>query len=99
MTNENIKFIEAKKESNSSVRAEFRIEGQSVSVEWSNIHEGTGETLDTFGLTNDVNSVDSALAARVIDAINEGEGGEDDELYLAIRDTFDATDAAELAAQ
>lgn len=62
-------------------------------VEWSNIHPETGKAIN-YALELDCLSRHENFNDRVIDAIREGESDSnpDVELYLAIRDTFDALD-------
>ena len=96
MTNSTIKFIEAKKESDNEVSAKYLISDQEVTVSWNNLHEGTGEIMDSFDLTLDVKSEDERTTELVKEAINQGE---DSDIYLFIRDTFNAGDAAEIVAQ
>ncbi|MDY0300289.1 MAG: hypothetical protein RBQ99_01755 [Trichlorobacter sp.] len=53
-------------------------------------YEGEGDfTGETYALTSDVESANEEIADCISDAINEGEDGEDAEIFLAVRDTFD----------
>ncbi|WP_265822533.1 hypothetical protein [Geovibrio ferrireducens] len=69
---------------------------QEFMVEWSNI-DHNGEVADNYYLTQDYClASDESLRTEVITAMQEGETGERDDLYLEIRDTFDAGDAENL---
>ena len=88
-----IKLIKATRKSDNQVDVEYSVDGVSVTVEWNNIHPGTGEEAE-YDLQLNTKSDDAELALRIDDAIREGETDENDdiELYLAVRDTFDAMD-------
>lgn len=64
-------------------------------VEWSNIHPGTGEVVD-YDLCLSCLSANESFNERVVKAIRQGESysNSDVELYLSIRDMFDALDCA-----
>lgn len=91
----NIKFLSAKRKSFNSVQVTYSLDSTEFTVEWNNIHDGTGEFGD-YDLQLDVKSSDEDLAIRVADCSRVGETDENDdlELYLAIRDTFNASDCA-----
>lgn len=82
------------------VKVTYELDGKEFTVEWNNIHPGTGETGD-FDLMLNVESTDEDLIYRVQEAIREGEtdSNPDLELYLDIRDTFDSSDCDELINQ
>lgn len=65
-------------------------------VEWSNINPETGAIESRYDLDVLVRSDNNELADRVSEAIKEGESDDnpDLDLYLSIRDDFDATDVA-----
>lgn len=64
-------------------------------VFWNNIHPGTGEIVD-YDLQLKCLSNFEDFNAEVIEAIKDGETGENWELYIAIRDSFDAQDCKSL---
>lgn len=90
-----IQFLYAKRHSLNSVKATYSLDGIEFTVDWSNIHPGTGEILN-YDLFPETESLNRDLACRVNDAIREGEtdSNADVDLYLFIRDTFDHMDCA-----
>lgn len=96
----NIKLAGARRTTINSVEVAYELDGTRFTVEWNNIHPGTGETGD-FDLMLNVESTDEDLIYRVQEAIREGEtdSNPDLELYLDIRDTFDSSDCDELINQ
>lgn len=90
-----IQFLNAKRISLNSVEATYSLDDTEFTVEWNNIHPGTGEVGD-YDLQLNTKSLNADLASRVDDAIREGEidSNTDLELYLFIRDTFDRMDCA-----
>ena len=90
-----ISFLKAKRISFNSVEATYTLDGNEFTVEWNNIHPGTGE-LGDYDLQLNTRSLNNDLAVRVDDAIREGETDDnpDLELYLIVRDTFDSMDCA-----
>lgn len=68
---------------------------QEFVIEWNNIHPGSGEIVD-YDLQIDCLSGTETLNERIENAIREGEKGEDADLYIELRDTFNANDCEEL---
>jgi len=85
----NITFVKAERKSLNSVEVTYGIEGTEFSVEWNNIHAGTGE-IGYYDLQLNTKSIDTLLAERVDNTIKAGESyaNDDIELYLYVRDTF-----------
>lgn len=92
-----IEFVGAEAKSENTVTATYSLEGTEFSVEWSNIHPGTGEVFDSFDLTDGHGSVTSDNKDLKIFIEEELAKGEDSDIYLLVRDTFDAGMAKELA--
>lgn len=92
----NIEFLSAKRTTLNSVEATYTIDDTEFTVEWNNIHAGTGE-IGYYDLQINTKSPNNELASRVDNAIREGETDEnpDVELYIFIRDTFDQQDCVE----
>lgn len=90
-----IKFIEAKRISWYEVKAVYSLNNENFSVFWNCIDEQTGKTLGFYYLANKVESKNEDLTDRVLETIKMGEVdcNKDLELYLAIRDTYDMSDA------
>lgn len=85
-----IRFVKAERVSNTCVDAEYELNGS-----WFICHWGYDEDLEEYCLENGSHcAIARAHELRdiVIDEIN---AGEDSELYLYIRDKFNASDAAE----
>lgn len=95
--NEKIKFLYAKRTSWYEVKAVYSLNNENFSVFWNCIDGQTGEPLDFYYLDNKVESRNEDLMDRVIEAIKMGEDdyNKDLELYLAIRDTYDMSNAEE----
>lgn len=93
----NIEFISAKRTSKHSVEATYALDNTPFTVEWNNIHPGTGEVCD-YDLQAGAECEDEALAERIEDAISAGETDDnaDIDIYLFIRDKFDRGDAERL---
>lgn len=91
-----IEFLSAEAKSEDSVLATYKLSGSEFSVEWSNIlHDG--EIDDTFHLCDGHGSVisdDVDLNIFIEEEISKEEASD---IYLFVRDTFDASDAKELA--
>ena len=89
-----ITFVNAKRVDKHTVDVTYELSGTLCTVRWSDVHPGTGE-LTPYYLKDDVNSWDYTLAERISHAIKAGESDDNDDLdvYLFIRDTFDAFDA------
>ncbi|MDO4700688.1 MAG: hypothetical protein Q4A69_08400 [Moraxella sp.] len=68
---------------------------QDFVVYWNNIHPSTGEIVD-YDLQLDCLSNSEDFNEKVINAIKDGEDGEDGDLYITLRDTFDAQDCDSL---
>ena len=95
MAEERIEFLCAKRTSWYEVEAVYSLNNENFSVFWNCIDEQTGKTLDFYYLANKVESKNEDLTDRVLEAIKMGEDdhNKDLELYLAIRDTYDMSDA------
>lgn len=95
----NIEFINAKRTGKHSVEATYALDGTPFTVEWCNIHPGTGEVCD-YDLDLRVKCADEALAERIENAISAGETDDnaDIDIYLFVRDEFDRCDAESLCA-
>lgn len=61
-------------------------------VEWNNIRHDSGQIGD-YDLQLECLSDNELLREKVIEAIREGEEGENGDLYIEIRDNFDRMDA------
>lgn len=83
----NIKFLNAERATFNAVKAHYELQGKLFTVEWNNVNGDYDLQLNTL-------SKDSGLANRIDDAIREGETSDNNDLdlYLFIRDTFDAGD-------
>lgn len=99
-----IEFLSAKKISQNSVLVSYNIDNDQFddvdfSVEWSNIHAGTGEEISFYLNENAVFSKDQVLAEKVARSIKSGESdaNTDLDMYLFVRDTFDQSDAQSLS--
>jgi hypothetical protein len=92
-----IELVSTEAKSENSVLAKYKLSGSEFSVEWNNIHPGTGEILDQFGLCDGHGSVISDDVDLKIFIEEEISKGEDSDIYLSLRDTFDASDARDLA--
>lgn len=87
----NISFLSAERTTAHEVKASYTLNGIEFAALWNCIHGETGEVTD-YDLS-DAEAQDSDLKHRVLTAIQEGENGQDGELYLFIKDTFDSSDA------
>ena len=89
----NVQFSKVIRTSENSVDVTYLVNGVELTVEWNRIHGGTGEVLD-YDLQIDVKCEDADLRMRAEEAIREGETDEnpDLDLYIDLRDTFDASD-------
>ena len=93
----NIEFISAKRTSKHSVEVTYTLDGTLFTVEWNNIHPGTGEVCQ-YDLQLVVKCADETLAERIENAISAGETDDnaDIDIYLFVRDKFDHGDAESL---
>ena len=95
-------FIKAERTSMNHVEAEYKLNatGESFIVTWCNLSETQFNIVEDYDLDVLVRSNNPDLADRVSNAIREGESDDnsDCELYLEIRDTFDAQNAEDFAA-
>lgn len=93
-------FVCAIRKSDHDVDVTYRMPdtGDKFTVNWSNIHPETGHTESSYDLDVDVRSDNETLAERVSEAIKAGESDDntDIDLYLTVRDSFDATDVVEV---
>ena len=93
--NEKIEFLYAKRTSWYEVEAVYSLNNENFSVFWNCIDEQTGKPLGFYYLANKVESKNEDLTDRVLEAIKMGEDdyNKDLELYLAIRDTYNMSNA------
>lgn len=91
-----MKFIKAERQTTNSVIATHEILGATVLIEWNNIHPGTGEVLEYDASIEDIITDNDELRERIEEAFHGGkdDSNDDVEIYLHLRDSFDA-DAAE----
>lgn len=92
----NIKFLSAKRSSLTSVEATYSLDGTEFTVEWSSVDGATGK-ISYYDLQINTKSSNEDLAIRVDDAMREGETDDnpDLDLYLTVRDFFDARNCAD----
>lgn len=90
-------FIKAERKSPHCVEASYFLGKDEFTVEWNNIHPQT-RVVGDYDLQTNVKSTSDDLAYRISQAILGGEADDniDSELYLTIRDSFSATDCADL---
>lgn len=89
-----VTFITAFRKNENTVCVMYRhnARSQDFVIEWSNIHPATGE-VDDYDLQLSCLAPSENLVNEVIEAIKNGE---DDDLYLEIRDTFDRLDCEDI---
>lgn len=92
-----VTFVASRRISVNFVLAQYQTsDGESFVVEWNNFDEATGE-IGNFDLYFVAAAENNELAEFVSSAIKGGENGENCDLYLALRDTFNANDAQNVA--
>ncbi len=91
-----IKLVSAERKSLHTVLVTYKYYGMPFTVEWSNVLSNGSTAL--YGLECNTQSCDVGLALKVDRAILNGEdGGVLEDVYLSIRDTFDAQDCEQLS--
>lgn len=86
-------FIKAERKTFHSVEVSYSFGKDEFTVEWNGVHPGSG-IVGGYNLQVNVKSTNDDLAYRISQAILGGEAGDniDSEIYLTIRDSFNATD-------
>jgi hypothetical protein len=87
------KFVKSTRNSDTSVQVAYLLDKQEFTVEWNNVHPSTGE-IGSYDLQIDCESDNQDFNERVKECIRAGEtdSNPDLDLYLNLRDTFDAMD-------